>query len=74
MGELGRVIWFGADQLSSFDGHLPRRPQPWTWVRGVLAAVGLSGRALVIAAPAAWMTLFFLVPLAVVFEIGRAHV
>ena len=38
----------------------------------MLAAVGLSGRALVIAAPALWMTLFFLVPLAVVFGISLA--
>jgi putrescine transport system permease protein len=58
--------------LSSVDGHLPRRPQPWTWLSGVLAAAGISGRALVIAAPAAWMTLFFLVPLAVVFGISLA--
>ncbi len=72
MGQLGRLVWFGADQLSSYDGAMPRRPQPWTWVRGMLAAVGISGRALVIAAPAAWMTLFFLVPLAVVFGISLA--
>ena len=39
---------------------------------GTLAAAGISGRALVIAAPAAWMTLFFLVPLAVVFGISLA--
>ena len=38
----------------------------------MLAAAGISGRALVIAAPAAWMTLFFLVPLAVVFGISLA--
>jgi len=72
MGELGRLIGLGADQLSSFDGHPPRRPQPWTWVGTMLAAIGVSGRALVIAAPAAWMTLFFLVPLAVVFGISLA--
>jgi putrescine transport system permease protein len=41
-------------------------------VQGGLAAMGLSGRALVIAAPAIWMTLFFLVPLAVVFGISLA--
>jgi putrescine transport system permease protein len=41
-------------------------------VRRVLAAVGLTGRGAVIAAPFAWMTLFFLVPLAVVFGISLA--
>ena len=38
----------------------------------MLAAVGISGRALVIAAPAGWLTLFFLIPLAVVFGISLA--
>jgi putrescine transport system permease protein len=41
-------------------------------VSGSLAALGISGRALVIAAPAAWLTLFFLVPLVVVFGISLA--
>jgi putrescine transport system permease protein len=44
----------------------------WDFVRRMLAAVGISGRGLVIAAPAAWLTLFFLVPLAVVFGISLA--
>jgi putrescine transport system permease protein len=44
----------------------------YDWIRRMLAAVGLSGRGLVIAAPFAWMTLFFLVPLAVVFGISLA--
>ncbi|KKC35891.1 spermidine/putrescine ABC transporter permease [Devosia epidermidihirudinis] len=35
-----------------------------------LAAVGISGKALVIAAPAIWLTVFFLVPLLVVFGIS----
>ncbi len=42
------------------------------WLRRALAAFGLSGRGLVIAAPAAWLTLFFLVPLGVVFGISLA--
>ena len=46
--------------------------RPWTMVEHALAAVGLSGRALVIFAPAFWLTLFFLVPLAVVFGISLA--
>ena len=41
-------------------------------VEHALAAVGLSGRALVIFAPAFWLTLFFLVPFAVVFGISLA--
>jgi putrescine transport system permease protein len=72
MGELGRIVRFGPHQLTSFDANLPRRPRPWTWFGTMLAAVGLSGRALVIAAPAVWMSLFFLVPLAVVFGISLA--
>ena len=46
--------------------------RPWDFVQRWLAAVGLSGRGLVIAAPALWMTVFFLVPLAVVFGISLA--
>ena len=44
----------------------------WDLPRRLLAKIGLSGRGLVIAAPAAWLTLFFLVPLAVVFGISLA--
>lgn len=46
--------------------------RPWDFVQRGLAAVGLSGRSLVIAAPALWMTVFFLIPLAVVFGISLA--
>jgi putrescine transport system permease protein len=58
--------------MSSFDTEAPppRRRRPWTVVERGLAAVGLSGKALVIAAPAIWLTIFFLVPLAVVFGIS----
>jgi putrescine transport system permease protein len=44
----------------------------WNLVRRALAAVGLSGRGLVLAAPVLWMTIFFLIPLAVVFGISLA--
>jgi putrescine transport system permease protein len=47
-------------------------PRRWDFVRRMLAQVGISGRGLVIAAPAAWLTLFFLIPLAVVFGISLA--
>ena len=50
----------------------PRRLRPWHQFERGLRAVGLSGRALVIAAPAIWLTVFFLVPLAVVFGISLA--
>ena len=58
--------------MSSFDTlhPAPRRRRPWTVVERGLAAVGISGKALVIAAPAIWLTVFFLVPLAVVFGIS----
>ena len=57
--------------MSSFEGDtpLPKR-RVWSGVERTLAAMGLSGRALVIFAPAIWLTLFFLVPLAVVFGIS----
>jgi putrescine transport system permease protein len=47
---------------------LPQRP--WTFLRRWLGALGLSGRALVIAAPALWLTLFFLVPLLIVLQVS----
>jgi putrescine transport system permease protein len=48
----------------------PLRPRPWTWVERGLAAVGLSGKALVIAAPMLWLTVFFLIPLGVVLKLS----
>jgi putrescine transport system permease protein len=58
--------------MSSFDTEspAPRRRRPWTAVERALAAIGLSGKALVIAAPAIWLTVFFLIPLLVVFGIS----
>jgi len=50
----------------------PVRQRPWTILERGLGAMGLSGRALVIFAPALWLTVFFLVPLAVVFGISLA--
>jgi putrescine transport system permease protein len=49
----------------------PRR-RPWSALERGLRAAGFSGRALVIFAPALWLTVFFLVPLAVVFGISLA--
>ncbi|MDB5621527.1 MAG: transporter permease subunit [Devosia sp.] len=57
--------------MSSFDiDNPPPRRRTWTMVERGLAAVGISGKMLVIAAPAIWLTVFFLVPLAVVFGIS----
>ena len=56
--------------MSSYDTDHPAPGRPWTVVERALAAVGLSGKALVIAAPAIWLTVFFLIPLAVVFGIS----
>lgn len=50
----------------------PRRLRPWSGLERRLRDVGISGRTLVIAAPAAWLTVFFLIPLAVVFGISLA--
>jgi len=69
MGELGGFLGLGAYQLTDMMSPPPSR---FNWIRRLLAAVGISGRGAVIAAPAAWMTLFFLVPLAVVFGISLA--
>jgi putrescine transport system permease protein len=44
----------------------------WAFARRALARVGLSGRGLVIFPPGAWLALFFIVPLAVVFGISLA--
>ena len=46
----------------------PRRP--WNFLRRRLGALGLSGRALVIAAPALWLTIFFLIPLLIVLQVS----
>ncbi|WP_052951676.1 ABC transporter permease subunit [Devosia soli] len=50
----------------------PRRLKPWNAVERGLAKVGISGRMLVLIAPALWLLIFFLVPLAVVFGISLA--
>jgi putrescine transport system permease protein len=50
----------------------PRRLRPWRGLERRLREVGISGRTLVIAAPAIWLSIFFLVPLFVVFTISLA--
>ncbi len=60
--------------MSALDTNLPppRRLRPWNAVERRLARIGLSGRVLVLIAPVAWLTVFFLIPLAVVFGISLA--
>lgn len=48
----------------------PARRAPWDGVRRRLSARGLSGRLLVLLPPTIWLSLFFLVPLAIVFGIS----
>jgi putrescine transport system permease protein len=48
----------------------PARRAPWDGVRRRLGGLGISGRLLVLAAPTVWLTVFFLVPLAIVFGIS----
>ncbi|WDR04565.1 ABC transporter permease subunit [Devosia rhodophyticola] len=45
-------------------------PRPLKLAEQALSRLGVSGRALIIFAPAVWLTIFFLVPLAVVFGIS----
>lgn len=49
---------------------LAERRRPWSVLGRRLAAVGLRGRTLVILAPALWLAVFFVVPLAIVFGIS----
>ncbi|HEV7276024.1 MAG TPA: ABC transporter permease subunit [Devosiaceae bacterium] len=56
--------------MSAAGAMGPARRRPWTLIEHGLRAMGLSGRVLVIFAPALWLTLFFLVPLAVVLQIS----
>ena len=56
------------DAAYSSGPDLPRRP--WNFLRRWFGAVGISGRALVIAAPAIWLTIFFLFPLLIVLQVS----
>ncbi len=70
LGELGRLIGFGSGVMTTSPAQTQQRP--WEFVQRGLAAIGISGRGLVIAAPALWLTVFFLIPLLVVFGISLA--
>jgi putrescine transport system permease protein len=47
--------------------------RPWGFLTKRLNALGLTGRGLVILAPTLWLTIFFLIPLAVVFKISLSQ-
>ena len=49
----------------------PRRP--WNFLKRWLGAIGLSGRALVIGAPALWLTVFFMIPLLIVLQVSLSQ-
>jgi putrescine transport system permease protein len=72
VGELGRILRLGAGVMTvtalAATDMQPRRP--WNFLRRRLFALGLSGRALVIAAPALWLTIFFLIPLLIVLQVS----
>ncbi|MEO5806171.1 ABC transporter permease subunit [Devosia sp.] len=46
----------------------PRRP--WRFISRALARIGISGRGLVILAPALWLGVFFLIPLCIVLQVA----
>jgi putrescine transport system permease protein len=72
VGQLGRLVRLGAGVMTATalaaTDMQPRRP--WNFLRRRLGALGLSGRALVIAAPALWLTIFFLIPLLIVLQVS----
>src|SRR5690606_12069990 len=52
---------------------LPDEPRrPWAFIGGWLKRLGIRGRTLVLLPPMLWLTLFFLVPLLIVFQISLA--
>ena len=53
--------------LAAAEG-MPRRP--WNFLVRWLGGMGVSGRTLVIAAPALWLTVFFLFPLLIVLQVS----
>ena len=58
MGELGGHLGLGPRVMTSLPAESAQRP--WDFVQRGLAAVGLSGRGLVIVAPALWTVIIFL--------------
>jgi putrescine transport system permease protein len=69
VGQLGRQFRLGAGVVTEAAIPLETR-RPWSSLSRGLGAIGLSGKALVILAPALWLTIFFLIPLAIVFKIS----
>jgi putrescine transport system permease protein len=69
LGELERQFRLGAGVVTDVMTNM-RRAAPWDGVRRRLGGLGVSGRLLVLLAPTLWLTVFFLVPLAIVFGIS----
>src|ERR1700754_5219453 len=72
MGKLGWFVRLGAGVMTvtALAGTDIQPRRPWNLLRRRLFALGLSGRALVIAAPALWLTIFFLIPLLIVLQVS----
>ena len=73
MGELVRLVGLGADLMTTEVPAASGSKTPtglWPMLRGLLVRMGITGRWAVILPPALWMTIFLLIPLAVVFKIS----
>lgn len=57
----------------TIEASAPAPWRPWNFLSRRLNAWGLTGRGLVILAPTLWLTIFFLIPLAVVFKISLSQ-
>jgi putrescine transport system permease protein len=66
---LGERLMLGIDQLLANVLSSP----PYRWSSGILRRIGLRGRTLVIAVPAVWLLLFFLIPFVIVLKISFAE-
>jgi len=73
VGELEWLVGLGADVMTTTDvstAPAKSRTGPWPWLKAWLVRMGITGRWAVILPPAVWMTIFLLIPLAVVFKIS----
>ena len=73
MGELGGRVRLGAGLVTATVQQTAAPRRPWAFLKRWLGAIGLSGRALVIGAPALWLTVFFLIPLLIVLQVSLSQ-
>ncbi len=66
---LGQRIVSGIDKVLA----IVAASSPYRWSSGILRRAGLTGRTLVIAVPAIWLLLFFLIPFVIVLKISFAE-